>query len=172
MLSGIWKFPHQVLVTIGNECNNPGFCFVTNTNNLAQCFRSSLAFTPQPGSFANGHSTCARFAFQHGYEANGLVVLMTHLHWAEWGPQTKSLLGVIHNSQPSCLHGSHSIIWQEDRWSCREISTTTIKGNMTMSEVITSWESLTKWQTITFITNSSDKLPWLPNEFISSQQWV
>jgi hypothetical protein len=31
---------------------------------------------------------------------------------------------------------------------------------------------LTKWQTITFITNGSDKLPWLPTEFISSQQWV
>ncbi len=60
----------------------------------------------------------------------------------------------------------------KDRWSCREISTTTIKGNTTMSAVITSWESLTKWQTITFITNGSDELPWLPTEFISSQQWV
>ncbi len=47
----------------------------------------------------------------------------------------------------------------KDRYSCREISTTTIKGNMTMSAVITSWESLTKWQTITFITNGSDELP-------------
>ncbi len=56
-------------------------------------------------------------------------------------------------------------------WSCREISTTTIIGNTTMSAVITSWELLTKWQTITFITNGSDKLPWLPTEFISSQQW-
>ncbi len=61
---------------------------------------------------------------------------------------------------------------EKDQWSCREISTTTIKGNTTMSAVITSSVSLTKWQTITFITNGSDELPWLPTEFISSQQWV
>jgi hypothetical protein len=29
-----------------------------------------------------------------------------------------------------------------------------------MSAVITLWELLTKCQTIAFITNSSDKLPW------------
>ncbi len=70
----------------------------------------------------------------------------------------------------SILKTKSNLQW--DRWSCREISTTTIKGNTTMSAVITSWEPLTKWQTITFITNGSDKLPWLPTEFISSQQWV
>jgi hypothetical protein len=43
---------------------------------------------------------------------------------------------------------------------------------MRMSAVITSWESLTKCQTITFIMNSSDELQWLPSDFISSQQWV
>jgi len=45
-------------------------------------------------------------------------------------------------------------------------------GNMRTSAVITSWELLTKCQTITFIMNSSDELQWLPIDFISSQQWV
>jgi hypothetical protein len=43
---------------------------------------------------------------------------------------------------------------------------------MTMSSVITLWELLIKCQTISFITNSSDKQPWLPTDFISSWQWV
>jgi hypothetical protein len=43
---------------------------------------------------------------------------------------------------------------------------------MTMSSVITLWELLIKCQTITFITNSSDKQPWLPTDFIRSWQWV
>ncbi len=36
------------------------------------------------------------------------------------------------------------------------------EGNMIMSAVITLWGLLTKFQTITFITNSSDELPGLP----------
>jgi hypothetical protein len=39
---------------------------------------------------------------------------------------------------------------------------------MTRSGHIALWESLTKCQAITFITNSSDELPWLPTDFISS----
>jgi hypothetical protein len=46
------------------------------------------------------------------------------------------------------------------------------EGNMTMSAVITLWELLTKCQTTTFIMNNSDKLTWLPTDFITSQQWV
>jgi hypothetical protein len=41
-----------------------------------------------------------------------------------------------------------------------------------MSVVITLWVSLAKYQTITFIVNSSDELPWLPIDFISTQQWA
>jgi len=33
-----------------------------------------------------------------------------------------------------------------------------------MSAVVTLWELLTKCQTITFIMNSSEELPWLPTE--------
>jgi hypothetical protein len=77
-------------------------------------------------------------------------------------------LGV--HSDGSSNDGAPEEGFLRDRWSCRGISTTTIKGNTTVSAVITSWELLTKWQTITFITNGSDKLPWLPT--ISSQQWV
>ncbi len=43
---------------------------------------------------------------------------------------------------------------------------------MTMSAVITLWELLTKCQTITSIINGSDKLPWLPTDFITSGWWV
>jgi hypothetical protein len=51
--------------------------------------------------------------------------------------------------------------WQ----NCREIS-------MTMDVVITLWESLTKCQTINFIMNNIDSLPWLPiADHISSRQW-
>jgi len=40
-----------------------------------------------------------------------------------------------------------------------------------MSAILTLWESLlTKFQTITFSTNSSDELPWLPTDFISFWQ--
>jgi hypothetical protein len=39
-----------------------------------------------------------------------------------------------------------------------------------MSAFITISESLTKCQTIIFITNSSDELPWLPTFFISSDR--
>jgi len=35
---------------------------------------------------------------------------------------------------------------------------------MTRSAVITFWESLTTCQTVTFIKNSSDELPWLPSD--------
>ncbi len=42
------------------------------------------------------------------------------------------------------------------------------EDNMTRSGHIALWESLTKCQAITFITNSSDELPWLPTDFISS----
>jgi hypothetical protein len=84
-------------------------------------------------------------------------------------PQNTSLRFCSHLSPyiPQLDVPPHQPCWQlnqvkmiKDRWSCREISTTTIKGNTTMSAVITSWESLTKWQTITFITNGSDELPW------------
>jgi hypothetical protein len=44
---------------------------------------------------------------------------------------------------------------------CREISTN-FEGNTTISAVITLWQLLTKYQTIIFITNSSDKLPGYP----------
>jgi hypothetical protein len=45
-------------------------------------------------------------------------------------------------------------------------------GNVTRSAVITFWESLTTCQTVTFLKNSSDELPWLPSDFISSWWWV
>jgi len=47
-----------------------------------------------------------------------------------------------------------------------------LQDNMIMSAARTLWESLIKCQTITFITNSSDKLQWLPTDFISSWWWV
>ncbi len=81
---------------------------------------------------------------------------------------------VVVSMDPSLLHNAIHFKWSEVWWSCREISTTTIIGNTTMSAVITSWEShkVHKVQSITFITYGNDKLPWLPTEFISSQQWV
>jgi hypothetical protein len=44
--------------------------------------------------------------------------------------------------------------------------------NMTISAVITLSVWHARYQTGTFITHSSDKLPWLPTDFISSQRWV
>jgi hypothetical protein len=51
------------------------------------------------------------------------------------------------------------------------------EGNMTMSAVITLWEllmchNLRKCQTISFVRNGNDKLPWLYADFISSYQWA
>jgi hypothetical protein len=46
------------------------------------------------------------------------------------------------------------------------------ENNMTFIAVITLWELLTNCQTLTFIMNSSDKLSWLPTDFISCQGWA
>ncbi len=75
-------------------------------------------------------------------------------------------------------------ILKQDRWSCREISTTTIKGNTTMSAVITSWESdilkqgynnkeLCPWCDWTPRSNSST-LQWFStlSTFHSKDQWI
>ncbi len=52
----------------------------------------------------------------------------------------------------------------------------TFKGNMTISAVTTynlMRELLTKCQTITFfITNRSDKLPWIPTDFTTIHHWI
>jgi hypothetical protein len=45
------------------------------------------------------------------------------------------------------------------------------EGNRTISAVITLCETH-KESDLTSITNSSDKLPWLPTDFISSWKWV
>lgn len=45
-------------------------------------------------------------------------------------------------------------------------------GNATMSAILTLWESLTKYLSITFITNNSDELPWLPAGIVSSWRCV
>ncbi len=103
------------------------------------------------------------FKFQHLLKCTSFII-------TSWISNEEAIATSINKNSFLCATFSQNP-WQ-DRWSCREISITTIKGNTTMSAVITSWESLTKWQTITFITNSSDELPWLPTEFISSQQWV
>jgi hypothetical protein len=41
------------------------------------------------------------------------------------------------------------------------------EANMTKNAVITLWELLRKCQGITFIMNSSNKLPWPPTDFSS-----
>jgi hypothetical protein len=57
-------------------------------------------------------------------------------------------------------------------WNYRETLLQQREDNTTISPVLTYWEFLTKHQTITFFMNSSDKLPRLPSDIISSQQWV
>jgi hypothetical protein len=47
-----------------------------------------------------------------------------------------------------------------------------LEGDMTTNAVITLWVLFTKHQTITLIMNNSDKLQWLPTEFINFWQWV
>ncbi len=45
-------------------------------------------------------------------------------------------------------------------------------GNTAMSAILTLWESLTKYLSITFYTNNSDELPWLPAGIVSSCRCV
>ncbi len=54
-------------------------------------------------------------------------------------------------------------------WDCRKSPQPHFQANMIMSAIIFLWESLTKCQTITFITDSSDnELPWLSTDMIIS----
>jgi hypothetical protein len=80
----------------------------------------------------------------------GLLCLHRHMYYeALWG--THSQLGLC----------SYEVVEKSPRQQ--------FEGNTTTSAVITLWELLTKCHTVTFITNSSDELPWLlPTDFISS----
>jgi hypothetical protein len=71
-------------------------------------------------------------------------------NWEEGHAGCCNELQQVNKCGDTCSCSRYIVCNSKDRWSCREISTTTIKGNTTMSAVITSWESLTKWQTITF----------------------
>ncbi len=63
----------------------------------------------------------------------------------------------------------HIILATHYLYEIAEKSPQHIEGKTTLSAVITLWVSPTKRQTITIIRNSSDELPWLLTDFISTQ---
>jgi hypothetical protein len=56
-------------------------------------------------------------------------------------------------------------------WDCRENSSKTKTNTTRMGVAITLWMSITKCETIPFIINSSNKLPWLPHWLHQLSMW-
>ncbi len=138
-------------------------------NSLVQSVPASTYMCQEPWDILDQNAAVCFMNNKEDSYINAMGFYTVHTLWHSTHPNPVTFPQIHTITQKPMFQ---RLTLKEAWWSCREISTTTIIGNTTMSAVITSWESLTKWQTITFITNGSDKLPWLPTEFISSQQWV
>ncbi len=105
------------------------------------------------------NKNCPRNLVTNHDKANYII-----LHWVSGGHQTdrwKHIHEIVEEPPQQHFKGDNSV------------SSSKTRSNMTsISMVITLWVSLTMYQTITFIMNSSDKLPWLSTDVISSWLWV
>ncbi len=101
------------------------------------------------------------------------TISIYHTSICSWWGKHNSIRTISFIMLEDIYHKKHtSRVWQISIKLSRNLHKHQFEGNMTMNAVITLWELLTKCQTIIFIMNSSEELPWLPTDFVSSWQWV